>query len=637
MADAFSGYVTEWHGGRTRAYVNAYVESETDKTATIYVSGCAQATNISQYGVKSSCTGGGSGSGILNCASGTADYASCSARFTVNKGSGHYETCSCTIWGETVNGYGPISGSVTASVSVWVGAKVLRPPSAPSGLVAQRSAAGVIALSWSNNASNASSTLIERKPYGGDWSTIIDSNSVFATYSDSVGTGTYMYRVRYWNGDGFSGYSNESEWITALCAPAAPTLVTPASGSTVNANDGNARLTWRHNSLDTSPQLGAMVRWSFDGGATWSNGNPGADADGNSAQHLDIAIEPNSDVQWQVRTRGAYNGGASDFDEYSPWSAVSMFRVRTPPSAAVSVTSPVRAVPVTVSWTYDDAIGSQASALVEVLDASGIIAYSKQVTTQKNLTIQAAEFTPVNYGIYTVRVTVTSTTSLMSSATASFSVEYEPPAEPTCSIAVDNDAASVSITVYDGNGPVSAQYISVFRDGEPISSNMTDGGTCVDETPPLDSVITYRVVACASSGAVSECERRTVVDSRGYVYFNFGAEIFKALLNMTRDDATEGERVIRPVASSAFPKVFFGTHKSRTGSITADVMHTDVFRQGGKALIEAAELLKEYNGSVFMRKPGGVRLLVVCNTRVSLDATRSKSASVVIDWEAVSP
>ena len=82
---------------------------------------------------------------------------------------------------------------------------------------------GVIGVTWKNNASNASSTSIERCPSGGSWAVVSSPGSVVTSYSDSVGTGTYKYRVRYRNGDGWSGYSNESEWVTALCAPAAPT------------------------------------------------------------------------------------------------------------------------------------------------------------------------------------------------------------------------------------------------------------------------------------------------------------------------------------------------------------------------------------------------------------------------------
>lgn len=622
MPGAFSGYVTEWHGGRTRAYVNAYVESETDKTATIYVSGCAQATNISQYGVRSACTGGGSGVGVLSCPSWTADYAGCAARFTVNKGSGHYQRCECSIWGDTVSGYGPISGSATAAVDVWVGARVLRPPSSPTNLKAARNAAASIDLSWTNNASNAASTLIWRKKKGKDWVKVYDQGVVRTSYTDSPGIGSFAYRVQYWNSDGFSGYSNATDYIVTLCAPAAPTLVSPASGATVDANAGTALLAWRHNSIDTSKQSAAEVRCSADG-TTWMT------LSATTAQSASVVIAGNTSVQWQVRTKGAHA-------DFSPWSGVSMFLVRTPPVATLSVVSPITTVPVTTTWTYDDATGTQASAVLSVLDSSGAEVFKAAIVgAEKSRTISDAEWTPKQGQSYTVRLTVVSTTSLAYTTQKVVTVDYAPPPAPSCAVVIDPDTASVEITVREGSGAVATRSMSVFRDDVLVADGLLTGAVCTDKTPPLDRSITYRVVAYAPSGSASDYERETVVGSRGYVYFNFADDLCRMNLNLSYDDNSEAETVLRSVPSSVHPKAFFGIHEERSGNVYADVLVKDMLVEGERTMIEAAKRLKGHKGHVYMRLPYGDALAVVCKVKYSRSCEQPSIAPVSVSWTAV--
>lgn len=635
MASTFGGYVTEWHGGKTRPWVNAYVSSQTDKTATIYVEGVAQASQIAQYGVRVRVYIDGrqvdTDTAILNSAGGTADYGKVSGTLTINKGSsGKNISCSCSIAGETVSGYGPISGSSTASVNVWVSAWTLRPPSAPSNLVAQRTAAGVIGLTWKNNATNASTTQIDRCPYGGAWSRIVDAPNVITSYADSVGTGTYKYRTYYWNADGFSGYSNESEWVTALCAPAAPTCVLPASGATLDVGAGDPTLTWRHNPLDTSDQTAAQIKWTFDG---WRTVNSQS-VEGTTSS-IAIKAEPNTDVEWQVRTKGAYTGDGNAEAAWSPWSGVSLFRVRTAPSVVVHVDSVINRVPVSVAWDYDDAMGTQSSAEVSVTDAAGTKVYTGQVSgAASSLTIPPSDFTPIHLGAYQVSVTVTSTTSLQATDRADMRVEYEPPALPSCALKIDTEYARVAVTVYDGGGAIPAEHIAVFRDETLVADNLYAGQKVTDALPPVDAVVKYRVVAYAASGAVSEITREAEVPSLGRVYFDFSGDQCRMRYNMDYSDRTEGERVTRQVAGSKRPKVYFGEHETRTGSLSA--LATCFVESGqGEAEIKALERLKAYNGYVYMRRPKDEPLWVVCKIGVSKSYTKPRLASVTVDWEAV--
>lgn len=629
MAESYSRWIVESHGGKTRAYVKAYVESETDKTATIYITGCAQGYRLTKYGVASSCTGGGSNRANIFSASSTTNVAWCSGRITVDKTSGgHYETCQCSIWGVTVNGYGPIAGSATASVSVWVSARVLRPPSAPTNLVAARNAQANIDLSWANNASNAVSTLIERCQKGGAWEVIADEQAVLTTYTDSPLIGSFKYRVRYWNSDGYSGYSNETDYIVTLCAPAAPTLVTPLSGSVIDANAQTVRMSWLHNPIDTSAQTEAELAWSADNvNYTFVSLT--------TQSSYEIAIEGNQILYWKVRTKGAH-------EDYGPWSAVSAFTVRTAPVATLVLDSVIEELPIELSWTYDDAEGEQAAYLVEIADENGILRHSVRGGSQKSLLIAVTEFTPENGSVYTVALTVTSTTSLSYRTAAVVRVEYASPASPSLVLGVNPETLSVKATVFEGSSeddvPATVS-LSLFRGDDLIAENLKNGQSVMDLVPPLDRPIAYRAVAYGMSGSAATRKETIVAHSKGFAFFNYGLDfssVAKLSLDYEESDASEHEHELYSVASSAYPKVFYGKHKTRSGTISGTVLwESDVFEAGSSSMLSAFEELKDYSGLTYMRLPYRDEMHVLCTVSLKRSAQRYGIAAVSIDWQVV--
>jgi len=104
-------------------------------------------------------------------------------------------------------------------------------PAAPSSLAATGVATYQINLSWSDNSTNESGFLIERAPDNGgvpgNWAQIAAVSSNVTTYSDgglTVST-RYWYRVRAYNANGDSAYSNVTSattsgafdsWVTSL-------------------------------------------------------------------------------------------------------------------------------------------------------------------------------------------------------------------------------------------------------------------------------------------------------------------------------------------------------------------------------------------------------------------------------------
>lgn len=84
------------------------------------------------------------------------------------------------------------------------------PPTAPSGLAATPVPPTRINLSWTDNSDNEDGFKIERSPDGATWTQIDTVGANVTTYSNTGLTcdQTYYYRVRAYNTQGDSGYSN---------------------------------------------------------------------------------------------------------------------------------------------------------------------------------------------------------------------------------------------------------------------------------------------------------------------------------------------------------------------------------------------------------------------------------------------
>jgi hypothetical protein len=126
------------------------------------------------------------------------------------------------------------------------------PPSKPSSLYARAKSSSSILLTWKDNSTNETGFKIERKSGACDsaniWSQIATKGANVKTHTN---TGlnpntTYSYRVRTYNGDGNSSYSN---CASAKTAPAG----TPKAPTNLNATSLSAsqiRLTWADNSAN---------------------------------------------------------------------------------------------------------------------------------------------------------------------------------------------------------------------------------------------------------------------------------------------------------------------------------------------------------------------------------------------------
>lgn len=109
------------------------------------------------------------------------------------------------------------------------------PPSSPSATAAIALSSSQISLLWADNSSDETGFRLERSANGTNWTEFAVTAANVTNFNDTglAASTTYQYRVRSFNGNGNSSYSNVVSATTAaqvVCNTAAPTLnMTPAS------------------------------------------------------------------------------------------------------------------------------------------------------------------------------------------------------------------------------------------------------------------------------------------------------------------------------------------------------------------------------------------------------------------------
>lgn len=171
-------------------------------------------------------------------------------------------------------------------------------PTAPSNLIAAASSSSQINLSWQDNASNEQGFKIERKTgAGGTWAQIATVVSNVSSYASSGLTAntTYFYRVRAYNSNGDSSYSNEAEATTFATetAPAAPTSLTAQAASSSQIN-----LSWQDNSGN---EQGFKIERKTGAAGTWSQI---ATVGANITTYQSVGLTASTNYYYRVR---AYN------------------------------------------------------------------------------------------------------------------------------------------------------------------------------------------------------------------------------------------------------------------------------------------------------------------------------------------
>jgi titin len=123
-------------------------------------------------------------------------------------------------------------------------------PTAPSSLTLTVASTTQINLAWTDNSSNETGFKIERSTDGVNFTQVATVGTNVKTYNNtglSPGTG-YFYRVRAYNGNGDSGYTN----ISAATTQTTSALIAPGSSWKYLDNGSNQGTAWRATSFNDS-------------------------------------------------------------------------------------------------------------------------------------------------------------------------------------------------------------------------------------------------------------------------------------------------------------------------------------------------------------------------------------------------
>lgn len=194
---------------------------------------------------------------------------------------------------------------IAANVGVYISLSAGAPDGDPSGLTATPISTTQINLAWTDNSSNETGFHIERSyPTASAFSTIASVGAGVTSYSDtSVLEGrTYYYRVRAYNADGYSGYSNTD---SALTYPAAPTIGTVSAGT---PDDIAVDVTWTDNSAGETSQVIQHTVTSGSGYVT------GATVAADVTSGTDSSLNPSTEYWFRV---GACNATGCSYSAES--------------------------------------------------------------------------------------------------------------------------------------------------------------------------------------------------------------------------------------------------------------------------------------------------------------------------------
>ena len=502
-------------------YVDAWLESETDTTATIgWKIGCRQ-KSAALYGQEA--YGYVDGSNVGYCSgylsSSSPDWkevCSKSGYTTVSKTSGARNvpvTVSTRVC--IIDGYGSVTTDFfSATAYVPIEGITVYAPNAPSGLTNTRESDSKNVLSWT--APNTSTTkpvsaiLIERSVDGGAWSQIASVSASATSYNDATTSAdhSYQYRICSQNSAGKSDYVTSQ---TTYNTPAAPTKVTASrlTETTVKLEIENPAHTAQ----------GAQIERSTNG-ATWE-----WVANVQGAPVTETTDEPGGGAFfYRVRnTRDGQDGGML----VSGWSPVSNVVVTIREPAAPTLKSPVSGSvikksqeTITFKWAHNPVDGSAQTAAELAYSTDGGNTWTTvSVTTAQQKSI-ANDFDINTQITWRVRTKGAHADYGPWSSTRVFRVYQEPSVAftaPSDGFTIENTPIHVALQYDDPSGTLANASLSIAEGAKVVyTRDMGTDTTCdiqATEWLPDDGVeYTLTVYVRSSSSLTASAIRVVTVD-----------------------------------------------------------------------------------------------------------------------------
>lgn len=354
MASAYSSANGHW---RSRVVTDVTDETATTITIRVRAYWCSIAYGFAVGGYGTASCGSYNSNRTRFTASSdkgeTREQLVCSVSHKYNKSSSKQNiTCKAKI--EITGGFE--NGTRTATVTHTIPAIDYDAPNAPAECSASRSSDKQAKVTWENGSTSTtrprSSTKVNRKTDGGDWSEIASVGSSTENYTDN-GIATnhrYQYRVRAYGAGGYSGYATSDYIYTTPGKPSSVTATKTGAQSVQLAITGAAPYATSY-----------AVERSTDGGSQWEPaGTP------TSFPWVDSEAPAGTVVYRVAAVRGSLQ---------SAWVQSNAVTTITPPLApAVSGLPSVAATgsTLTVTWVPNHPDGSeQTSAEVEYTVGDG--------------------------------------------------------------------------------------------------------------------------------------------------------------------------------------------------------------------------------------------------------------------------
>ena len=253
---------------------------------------------------------------------------------------------------------------------------ILGVPGIPSSLTATAVSNGQINLTWHDNSTNESGFKIERSLTGvwGSWSEIALVGANVTSYQNiGLAPATrYYYRVRAYNGVGYSAYSNTANAKTYL-------LAAPSSLAATVVSDTHINLSWTQTTIG---ETGFAIERAPTSGGTWVQiKTVGA----NVVTYANTGLTANTTYFYRVR---AYKAGIG-YSAYSNVALAHTYLLAAPSNLVATVVSDTQ---INLSWTQT-AIGETGFAIERAPTSGGtwvqIATVPADSTTYQNIGLTA--------------------------------------------------------------------------------------------------------------------------------------------------------------------------------------------------------------------------------------------------------